>query len=165
MARQTGLVKYNGTMGGVRHFKIKGQDGVGDDAHQADAPAAGDEPDAFGGEQRPERVRGLGVGGPRAGAGAAVDAEAADLGHGASGGVRQTTRPAQARGGGRIVSKRERTGAGVLKSMGHEGETSSPGRTRHSRRSFPARSGIPGHPASLPPAAHSAALTRPASAS
>jgi hypothetical protein len=24
MAKQTGLVKYSGTMGGVRHFKIKG---------------------------------------------------------------------------------------------------------------------------------------------
>ncbi len=27
MARQTGLVKYSGTMGGVRHFKIKGLEG------------------------------------------------------------------------------------------------------------------------------------------
>ena len=27
MARQTGLLKYNGTMGGVRHFKIKGLSG------------------------------------------------------------------------------------------------------------------------------------------
>jgi len=27
MAKQTGLVKYSGTMGGVRHFKIKGLDG------------------------------------------------------------------------------------------------------------------------------------------
>jgi hypothetical protein len=27
MARQTGLVKYSGTMGGVRHFKIKGLNG------------------------------------------------------------------------------------------------------------------------------------------
>src|SRR6478672_1458403 len=27
MARQTGLVRYSGTMGGVRHFKIKGLQG------------------------------------------------------------------------------------------------------------------------------------------
>jgi len=27
MARQKGLVKYSGTMGGVRHFKIKGLTG------------------------------------------------------------------------------------------------------------------------------------------
>lgn len=27
MAKQTGLVRYNGSMGGVRHFKIKGLDG------------------------------------------------------------------------------------------------------------------------------------------
>lgn len=38
MARQTGLVKYNGTMGGVRHFKIKGLDG--DFAGMAGGPSA-----------------------------------------------------------------------------------------------------------------------------
>ena len=27
MAKQTGLLRYSGTMGGVRHFKIKGQQG------------------------------------------------------------------------------------------------------------------------------------------
>ena len=27
MARQTGLMRYSGTMGGVRHFKIKGLQG------------------------------------------------------------------------------------------------------------------------------------------
>ena len=36
MARQTGLVKYNGTMGGVRHFKIKGL--AGDFAGLAGGP-------------------------------------------------------------------------------------------------------------------------------
>lgn len=39
MARQTGLVKYNGTMGGVRHFKIKGLQG--DFAGMAGGPSAG----------------------------------------------------------------------------------------------------------------------------
>ena len=39
MARQTGLVKYNGTMGGVRHFKIKGLSG--DFAGLAGGPSAG----------------------------------------------------------------------------------------------------------------------------
>ena len=38
MARQTGLVKYNGTMGGVRHFKIKGLEG--DFAGMAGGPSA-----------------------------------------------------------------------------------------------------------------------------
>lgn len=38
MARQTGLVKYNGTMGGVRHFKIKGL--AGDFAGMAGGPSA-----------------------------------------------------------------------------------------------------------------------------
>lgn len=38
MARQTGLVKYSGTMGGVRHFKIKGLDG--DFAGLAGGPTA-----------------------------------------------------------------------------------------------------------------------------
>ncbi|CAN5350256.1 hypothetical protein BH09BAC2_BH09BAC2_15650 [soil metagenome] len=38
MARQTGLVKYNGTMGGVRHFKIKGL--PGDFAGMAGGPSA-----------------------------------------------------------------------------------------------------------------------------
>ena len=37
MARQTGLVKYNGTMGGVRHFKIKGL--AGDFAGMAGGPS------------------------------------------------------------------------------------------------------------------------------
>jgi hypothetical protein len=27
MARQTGLVRYSGSMGGIRHFKIKGLEG------------------------------------------------------------------------------------------------------------------------------------------
>ena len=36
MARQKGLVKYSGTMGGVRHFKIKGL--VGDFAGLAGGP-------------------------------------------------------------------------------------------------------------------------------
>ena len=38
MAKQTGLVKYSGTMGGVRHFKIKGLDG--DFAGLAGGPTA-----------------------------------------------------------------------------------------------------------------------------
>jgi len=38
MARQTGLVKYSGTMGGVRHFKIKGL--TGDFAGLAGGPTA-----------------------------------------------------------------------------------------------------------------------------
>lgn len=38
MARQTGLLKYNGTMGGVRHFKIKGL--KGDFAGLAGGPSA-----------------------------------------------------------------------------------------------------------------------------
>ncbi len=38
MAKQTGLVKYSGTMGGVRHFKIKGLDG--DFAGMAGGPSA-----------------------------------------------------------------------------------------------------------------------------
>lgn len=39
MARLTGLVKYNGTMDGVRHFKIKGLQG--DFASMAGEPSAG----------------------------------------------------------------------------------------------------------------------------
>lgn len=39
MARQTGLVKYSGTIGGVRHFKIKGLEG--DFAGMAGEPTAG----------------------------------------------------------------------------------------------------------------------------
>ena len=38
MAKQTGLVKYSGTMGDVRHFKIKGLDG--DFAGMAGGPTA-----------------------------------------------------------------------------------------------------------------------------
>lgn len=38
MALQTGLVKYSGTMGGVRHFKIKGLSG--DFAGLAGGPTA-----------------------------------------------------------------------------------------------------------------------------
>jgi hypothetical protein len=38
MAKQTGLVKYSGTLGGVRHFKIKGL--VGDYAGLSGGPTA-----------------------------------------------------------------------------------------------------------------------------
>src|SRR5690606_34506047 len=58
------------------------QHGVGQHAHEADARAAVDEADTFGGEPPPEGVRGVGVVISLAGFRAAVDAEPAEVGHG-----------------------------------------------------------------------------------